>query len=276
MDFLLASQNKDGSWGTGTVTRGFEIMSSVPGSHDGFRAATTALCVMALREAGESTAHDKGVQFLIRQGDAKRSDGPLLYNTWGNIYVTEALAIEIEHCTDEQFKQQLIKAADLQIHRLEQYETYVGGWNYYDFVAQTEKPSMGPTSFGTAAGLIALWEARHAGLTVPQKMIDRATHRLREMRLPNGAYLYGADYKYIPRLPANQPKGRWAAISPATCACGCGTTRKSMSPRSAKAWSISSRSTSSSRWAGKGSFLMSRGTRPRRTTIITTTITPPD
>lgn len=32
-------------------------------------------------------------------------------------------------------------------------------------------------------------------------------HRLEEMRLPNGVYLYGSDYKYIPRLPANRPKG---------------------------------------------------------------------
>jgi hypothetical protein len=27
------------------------------------------------------------------------------------------------------------------------------------------------------------------------------------MRLSNNAYLYGSDYKYIPRLPANQPRG---------------------------------------------------------------------
>ena len=49
--FLVASQNKDGSWGTGTETRGTEVYSMVPGSHDAFRVATTALCVMALREA---------------------------------------------------------------------------------------------------------------------------------------------------------------------------------------------------------------------------------
>jgi hypothetical protein len=38
-------------------------------------------------------------------------------------------------------------------------------------------------------------------------MIDRALNRLAETRLPNGAYLYGSDYKFIPRLPANQVRG---------------------------------------------------------------------
>src|SRR4051812_21332747 len=35
--YLVRSQNADGSWGTGTVTRGTEIMSMVPGSHDAYR-----------------------------------------------------------------------------------------------------------------------------------------------------------------------------------------------------------------------------------------------
>src|SRR5688572_30219611 len=43
--FLVKSQNEDGSWGTGLETRGWEVYSKVPGSHDAFRVATTALCV---------------------------------------------------------------------------------------------------------------------------------------------------------------------------------------------------------------------------------------
>ena len=38
-------------------------------------------------------------------------------------------------------------------------------------------------------------------------MVDLSLKRLAEMRLPNGAYLYGSDYKYIPRL-AGQPAAR--------------------------------------------------------------------
>src|SRR5215217_568921 len=59
--FLVKTQKPDGSWGTGTETRGMEIYSLVPGSHAAFRVGTTALCVMALREAGENRAHDRGV-----------------------------------------------------------------------------------------------------------------------------------------------------------------------------------------------------------------------
>src|SRR5213078_2665655 len=58
VEYLKKSQQPDGSWGTGRVTRGFEVYSMVPGSLDAFRVGTTALCVMALREVGEKEAHD--------------------------------------------------------------------------------------------------------------------------------------------------------------------------------------------------------------------------
>src|SRR5579871_3429103 len=63
--FLEKSQTADGSWGTGTETRGTEIMSMVPGSLDAFRLGASSLCVMALREAGEKKAHDKGLEYLL-------------------------------------------------------------------------------------------------------------------------------------------------------------------------------------------------------------------
>src|SRR5262245_6347505 len=84
--YLVNSPQPDGSWGTGTETRGYEIYAMVPGSLDSFRVATTALCVMALREAGETTAHDKGVQYLVTQGEARRDSGDLLYNVWTHTY----------------------------------------------------------------------------------------------------------------------------------------------------------------------------------------------
>ena len=104
VDFLIKSQNKDGSWGTGKETRGFEIMSSVPGSLKSFQVATTALCVMALREVegqygGDSTknAHDKGLEFLVTHTDIRRDDGALIYNTWAHTYGLQCLAIEMRH-----------------------------------------------------------------------------------------------------------------------------------------------------------------------------------
>ena len=74
VEFLVKSQQQDGSWGTGLVTRGFEVYSMVPGSLDAFRVGATSLCVMALREVGEKEAHDRGVQYLIHHGEARRDD----------------------------------------------------------------------------------------------------------------------------------------------------------------------------------------------------------
>jgi len=201
--FLLRTQNPDGSWGTGKVTRGFEIYSMVPGSIETFKVATTALCVMALREVGETSAHDKGVEFLLTKSHVARDDGDMIYNTWAHIYTVEALAIEMRHNKDPRIPQTIAWHID----RLGRYECFVGGWNYYDFHVGTQHPASGGTSFGTAAGLGALWEARQSGCEVPQKLIDRAIKVLDACRLPNGAYLYGWDYRYIPRLDANQVRG---------------------------------------------------------------------
>jgi hypothetical protein len=202
--FLGRSQKPDGSWGTGTETRGMEIYSLVPGSHAAFRVGTTALCVMALREAGEKRAHDRGVEYLITSGQAKRDQGNLIYNVWAHMYAVHALAIELEHKKGDE---RLTAAIKWHVDRLQRYETYIGGWNYYDFYAQTQQPSMAPTSFGTAAGLVALKEAENAGIEVPGPMVERAIRRLEEMRLPSGSYLYSSDLKYRPRMPANKVRG---------------------------------------------------------------------
>lgn len=214
--FLEQSQNKDGSWGTGTETRGTEVMASIPGSHDGFRIGTTALALMALREVGEKPAHDRALQYLLTEPDARRADGELLYNTWAHIYVVQALAEEMKdgHNHDPR----LAEVAQRNIKHLVEYATYLGGWNYYDFHLHSQSPSLGPTSFGTAAGLVALREARDAGLDVSQRLVDLSLHRLEEMRLSDSAFLYGTDYHYIPRLPANRTRGSIGRTQPANFA----------------------------------------------------------
>ena len=212
--FLEESQQPAGFWGKGLETRGTEIYSVVPGSLDSFRIGTTSLCVMALRETGSRAAHDKGLEYLLNVPDARRDTGDLLYNTWAHIYLLQAMAEEMPHNDDPRIR----KVAGREIEDLKRYATYMGGWNYYDFDAHTQSPSMGPTSFGTAAGVVALHEAKQAGLELPDKLVQMSLHRLAEMRLPNGVYLYGSDYKYIPRLRANLPKGAVGRTQPANYA----------------------------------------------------------
>jgi hypothetical protein len=201
--FLESTQNPNGSWGTGTVTHGNEVEVSVPGSHDAFRVAVASLCVMALREAGEHEAHDRGVEFLLSHPDVRRGDAELLYNVWAHAYIVQALSIESATNSDPRISE----AINFHLDRMARYETYTGGWNYYDFNGGAQQPAGGPTSFGTAAGLVALYHAHQAGYDISNDMVTRGLRRLAEMRMPNGAVLYGSDYKYEPLLPANMLRG---------------------------------------------------------------------
>ena len=209
VQYLVSTQQPDGSWGTGLETRGYEVYHSVPGTHDGMRVATTALCVMALREAGEKSASARGLKYLVEHGEARRDHGALIYNIWAHQYALQALSQELQLKPDQRAQpaDKLRKAAEWQLDRLVRYEVYLGGWNYYDFEGATQRPSMEATSFGTAAGLVALWEAKKAGIDVPEKLVGRAFRRLEEMRLPNGAYLYSGDMRFVPRHPANFVRG---------------------------------------------------------------------
>ncbi|MEM6313767.1 MAG: hypothetical protein AAF743_06745, partial [Planctomycetota bacterium] len=216
---LIADQNDDGSWGTGTETRGTEIYSMVPGSHDAFRVATTALAAMALDESGhrDTDAYRNAIDHLVTKGQARRDDSRILYNTWAQTYALQALSREIRRNPDDA---DLRQAAQWQLDKLVAYEVYVGGWNYYDFGAGTQTPSMEATSFGTAAALGALHEARSAGLDIPDGLIDRAVRRLAEMRTPLGTYVYSGSLKLMPQMGANRERGSVGRTQSAVWALG--------------------------------------------------------
>jgi hypothetical protein len=202
-DYLVGAQNPDGSWGSGRGSTGFDVMASVPGSHDAFRVGATALAVMALRELGERDASSKGLDYLKAYDGLRRANPMELYNVWGHTYALQALARAYREEKDPALR----AAAERHLKRLQDYETFVGGWNYYDFVYGTRTPSMEPTSFGTAAALVALKEARDAGLEVPEPTLRRALARLSECRQPDGSFLYGSDMRYMPQHLANRGSG---------------------------------------------------------------------
>lgn len=203
VDYLVRTQSPDGSWGQGRETTDFDVLASVPGSHDAFRVGATALCVRALREAGEREASARGLHYLATYEGVRRANRQEIYNIWAHLYALETLALAWSEDKVEEYR----AAALWHLRRLEMYETYVGGWNYYDFIYGTETPSMEPVSFGTAAGLIALYEAKKAGLGVPEPLVRHALSRLKEMKNPDGSFLYGSDFRYHPRHLANQDKG---------------------------------------------------------------------
>jgi hypothetical protein len=201
--FLIASQSPDGSWGTGRDTTDFDIMASVPGSLDAFRVGTTALAVLALREAGEKTASRRGLEYLSTYEGLRRATTMEIYNVWGHTFALLALARAFRDDRVDAYR----TAAERHLRSLQSYETYCGGWNYYDFDYGLQPISMEPTSFGTAAGLVALHEAKEAGIAVPDGVVRRALSRLKEMKKPDGSFLYGSDFRYAPLHPANREKG---------------------------------------------------------------------
>jgi hypothetical protein len=207
--YLKASQQGDGSWGTGLVVHGNEIYHMVPGSHDAYRVATTALATMAMQQAGELDGYRRGLAYLVRHGGARRDSGDMMYNIWAHIYAVEALAraLNTGDFGPGVTAAEVRSACEWQLGRMDIYQTARGGWNYYDFEAHTQSSSGGATSFATAAGLMALDEARRAGVAIPGQMAERAVRRLAECRLPSGAYMYGVDYWQVPRLPANRWEG---------------------------------------------------------------------
>jgi hypothetical protein len=211
--YLLRAQNSNGSWGSPRATTGFDVLASPPGSHDAFRLGTTALCVMALGEASKTdptaaAARLRGLEFLLeRGGELRRANGMELYNVWGHGFAAQALAEAYPEHREAPLGARIRAAWDREIAALERYETAWGGWNYYDFAARTQTPSMEPTSFTTSTVLAAFEEGKRAGLPAPERLVERALRIVEKCRKPDGSYLYDFGHRYHPMHPANQMKG---------------------------------------------------------------------
>jgi len=210
--YLVRIQNKDGSFGKPTVGRTWEIMASVPGSLHAFRAATTALCWMGLRDvpyrtpASEAAAR-KALAWMVKHVRVKRANGVEMYNIWALAYGLRALSQAIRTGAEGASEESLRAEAARIVKAIRIYQVPDGGFGYYDFNAQTFNPSGTGMSFTTATMLVAFHEARRAGVEVPERMIARAVKSVKRCRKKDGSYIYGVYLKYRPRMGVNQPKG---------------------------------------------------------------------
>ncbi len=212
--FLLQDQNKDGSWGRPTRTKGLNIYAPVPGAHQAFQAAVTALCVTALIEAGGAAdevrqAVERGEAWLMENlPKLRRATPDALYNVWGHCYAIQAFARMHRRLPDDAERRRKLEGLIReQMELLDRYESVDGGWGYYDFRVGSQKPATDSTSFQTAAVLVAFYEAKQIGVAPPEKLLKRAVDSIHRQRKPDFSYLYGEYLKYQPMLPINRPGG---------------------------------------------------------------------
>lgn len=214
VQFLLDTQNPNGSWGSATRTKGLNIYAPIPGAHHGFRAAVTAMCVSALIETGgdrpEVTASIENAEAWLIENlpRVRRATGDAIYNVWAHCYSLEALAKLHKRAGGDPAKQaQLAELVQIQFDKLDRYESVDGGWGYYDFRYQTRQPSSSSISFVNAAVLVAFHEIQQEGFDPPKKLVDRAVAATERQQLHGYTYLYGEYLKDRPVYGINRPGG---------------------------------------------------------------------
>jgi hypothetical protein len=214
VEFLLKTQNKNGSWGSADIYRPGDIYSPVPGAHQAFRAAVTSMCISALIEIGGDRPEivkslDRAEAWLIENlPHVRRATPDAFYNVWTHAYSIQALVHMLDRKADDlPRKEKIHELIKQQLDMLDRYEVVDGGWAYYDLVAHTKKPSGSSISFVTAAVLVSLSDAKKIGETIPQRLIDRAKASIIRQRKPDFTYDYGEYLKYVPQMSINLPGG---------------------------------------------------------------------
>jgi hypothetical protein len=216
--FLLESQNENGSWGgvrNATFTSGF----ANPATYHCWTVGTTGLATLAMLQLGSgeeaAAAVERGLDFLIANAVLTRPAEWDVDNVWGLVYGLDTLAKALVHprYLDTDRGQTLRAAAETMIEGLAKYVSPRGGWGYYANPNANWQPEWA-TSFTTAVGVVALVNAREAGLEVPDKLLAATVRSVERCRQPNGAYTYSVNAfpRHLTLESINQVKGSLGRI----------------------------------------------------------------
>jgi hypothetical protein len=213
VDFMLETQNADGSWGLPTRTKSLNIYAPVPGAHHAFRTAVTALGISALceqehRRPDVAAAIDAAQTWMLENlARLRRATPDAIYNVWGHGYAISALVCLYERSDDSLLKSQLVELIETQFQRLADYESVDGGWGYYDFNVGSKRPTSSSTSFVNATVLVAFHHARRISIDPPEGLVERAVAATIRQQKPDFTYLYGEYLRFQPMRGINRPGG---------------------------------------------------------------------
>lgn len=219
VDFLLASQNKNGSWGNPTKTKGLNIYAPLPGAHHAYRAGTSGLALSGLIDAADprpevNAAIDKGAAWTATElPKLRRADQTTTYNAWGHAYGLRAISRLHQRENDPAKKTEWVRLAQEQVDLANRYEDVNGGWGYLDLYDSitTQKPSGIPTCFTTATVLLAMEDAREVmGVKLDDKLVKHALAGIEAQRTPDFSYVYSFPHRMKPRADINRPAGSLA------------------------------------------------------------------
>ncbi len=214
VDFLVKTQNKNGSWGGATNTKGLDIDAPIPGAHHAFRMGASCLALTGILESKDSRPEvlksiEKAELWLLKElHRLKRADVSTSYNVWGHAYALQSLAALAtrEGVSAEKFEVYK-KAAQSQLDALVMYQDIDGGWGYYSGVA-TSRPSGGSMSFTTAAVLVSVFDCHKVfAISLPEPRLKLGIKSIQYQRNPDFSYSYAQDHKKRPRYPINRPAG---------------------------------------------------------------------
>ncbi|MEP4077748.1 prenyltransferase/squalene oxidase repeat-containing protein [Haloferula sp.] len=219
VDFLIADQNPNGSWGGPTRTKRLNIYAPIPGAHHAFRAGASGLALSGLIDSGDSrpeaiAAIEKGGAWMKKHlPSLRRADQTTTYNVWGHAYGLRALTRLHQRETTEAAKAEWKKLAEQQVELLNRYEDINGGWGYLDLFdgLTTRKPTGITTSFTTATVLLAMHEAQQVmGVELDDKLVRHSLASIERQRTPDFSYTYSHGHRMYPRVAINRPAGSLA------------------------------------------------------------------
>ncbi len=219
VDFLVARQNTNGSWGSAAHTKDLNIYAPLPGAHQAYRAGASGLALSGLIDAADprpevSAAIAKAADWTAAElPKLRRADPTTTYNVWGHAYGLRAMTRLYQRESDPAKKEGWGRLAQGQVDLANRYEDINGGWGYLDVFDEltTQKPSGIPTSFTTATMLLAMDQARAVmGVKLDEKLIKHAIAGINYQREPDFSYTYSFNHRMRPRMDINRPAGSLA------------------------------------------------------------------